>query len=114
MRLKYSLKEEDNFHGDWAVCSSETAPDFSATAYFFARRLHQELGIPIGIIHSSWGGTPAEAWTSMGQIKTVDGFAKTIAAIEDPKGQEITENWFAQFTKKPSSDRPIRIGIALT
>ena len=40
----------------WQVCSPETIPGFSAVAYFFGRRLHEELDVPIGLIHSSWGG----------------------------------------------------------
>lgn len=49
--------------GRWQACSPETAGDFSAVAYYFGRRLHRELGVPVGLIHSSWGGTAAEAWT---------------------------------------------------
>lgn len=49
--------------GSWSQCSPETVADFSATAYFFGRYLHKELNIPIGLIHASWGGTPAESWT---------------------------------------------------
>ena len=49
----------------WAACTPETAPDSSAVAYFFARNLQQKLGVPIGLIESSWGGTPAESWTSL-------------------------------------------------
>ena len=52
-------------NGDgWAVCSGATVENFSSVAYFFARHLQQQLGVPIGVIDSSWGGTPAEAWTS--------------------------------------------------
>lgn len=50
--------------GNWESCSPETVGDFSAVAYFFGRELHKELSVPIGLIHTSWGGTPAEAWTS--------------------------------------------------
>ncbi|HEX6272907.1 MAG TPA: sialate O-acetylesterase, partial [Polyangiaceae bacterium] len=50
--------------GSWQVSSPETAPRFSAVAYFFAEKVRATLGVPVGIIHSSWGGTPAEAWTS--------------------------------------------------
>ena len=49
----------------WAACTPETAADSSAVAYFFARNLQQKLGVPIGLIESSWGGTPAESWTSL-------------------------------------------------
>jgi sialate O-acetylesterase len=50
--------------GQWVACSPETAPGFSAVGYFFGRDLYKELKQPIGLIHTSWGGTPAEAWTS--------------------------------------------------
>ena len=49
--------------GRWQACSPEIAGDFSAVAYYFGRQLHRELGVPVGLIHSSWGGTAAEAWT---------------------------------------------------
>ncbi|MCA9103589.1 MAG: sialate O-acetylesterase [Planctomycetales bacterium] len=47
----------------WQACTPETVPTFSSTAYLFARELHKALGVPVGIIDASWGGTPAEAWT---------------------------------------------------
>jgi sialate O-acetylesterase len=50
--------------GAWAVCSPKTVGDFSATAYFFARDLHRELNVPIGIICASVGATAINAWTS--------------------------------------------------
>lgn len=55
---------KDDLGGSWQVCSPKTVKDFSAVAYFFARKLYQELGIPVGIINSSWGGTDIETWTS--------------------------------------------------
>lgn len=53
----------------WQECSPETVPVFASTAYFFARELHRQLKVPIGIIDSSWGGTPAEAWTPIVGLK---------------------------------------------
>jgi len=50
--------------GSWAVCSPGTVGEFSATAYFFGRALHESLGVPVGLVNSSWGGTAVEAWTS--------------------------------------------------
>lgn len=47
----------------WQASSSETIPTFASTAYFFARELHTQLNVPIGIIDAAWGGTAAEAWT---------------------------------------------------
>lgn len=46
----------------WQSCTPESVPEFSAVAYYFARDLQQKLGVPVGIIHSSWGGTPIESW----------------------------------------------------
>lgn len=54
----------------WEICSPETMTYFSAAAYFFGKKLQEELDVPIGLIHSSWGGTPAEAWTSAQVIES--------------------------------------------
>ena len=54
---------QDQCRGAWSVCSPATARGFSATAFFFARALHKHLGVPIGLINASIGGTPIEAWT---------------------------------------------------
>jgi len=54
---------EKDCDGAWMVCSPETVGRFSGTAYFFARQLHKELDVPVGLINSSVGGTPIEAWT---------------------------------------------------
>ncbi len=62
---------QDNCEGVWVTCSPETVPDFSAVLYFFGRELHQRLnGVPMGLIHTSWGGTPAEAWTSRAMLES--------------------------------------------
>src|SRR5512137_1379143 len=50
--------------GSWAESTPESAASFSAVAWFFGRDLRRALNVPIGLIHSSVGGTPAEAWTS--------------------------------------------------
>ena len=50
--------------GAWKACTPETAASFSAVAYFFGRDLRRALKVPVGLINSSVGGTPAEAWTS--------------------------------------------------
>jgi sialate O-acetylesterase len=53
----------------WAVASPASIPHFSAVGYFFARELQRTRNVPIGVIHSSWGGTPAEAWTRIGALQ---------------------------------------------
>ncbi|MBL8819244.1 MAG: sialate O-acetylesterase [Planctomyces sp.] len=57
--------------GSWSVCTPSSVPTFSATAFFFGRRLHQELNVPIGLINSSVGGTSIESWTSLEGQKNV-------------------------------------------
>ncbi len=49
-------------NGEWVVCTPETMKNSSAVMYFFGRDLHQKLGVPVGLINSSWGGTPIEIW----------------------------------------------------
>jgi len=64
VRKSVSDTPVDDCQGQWAECSPESVGDFSAVAYYFGRKLHKELGIPVGLINTSWGGTRAEAWTS--------------------------------------------------
>ncbi|MDY2829474.1 MAG: sialate O-acetylesterase [Sodaliphilus sp.] len=52
----------DTVRGDWKVCDPENVPDFSAVAYFFAESLNRLLDVPVGIIHTSWGGTFVPEW----------------------------------------------------
>lgn len=48
--------------GKWVVCSPETVGASSATLYFFGREIHRALGVPVGLVNSSVGGTPIESW----------------------------------------------------
>ncbi len=57
-----SENPQDNTQGNWSACSPETMQSFSSVAYFFGRKLHQDLSVPIGLVNSSWGGTPVEVW----------------------------------------------------
>ena len=68
--------------GGWAVCAPAAVENFSAVAYFYARSLWQKLKVPVGVIDCSWGGTPAEAWTSLAALKQVWGFGSDVAGIE--------------------------------
>ena len=72
----------ETFEGDWQVCGPQTVGNFSAVGYFFGRKLQNELNIPIGLIGSSWGGTPAESWTSASALQTMDDF-KELAPVAD-------------------------------
>lgn len=52
----------------WTLCTLETAPSFSAAAYFFGREIAAREHVTVGLIDSTWGGTPAEAWISMDSL----------------------------------------------
>lgn len=65
----------------WQVCSPATVAGFSAVAYFFSRDLYQQTNVPMGVVVSSWGGTPAEAWTSAEGLRAFPEFAPQVAAF---------------------------------
>ncbi|TAF46179.1 MAG: sialate O-acetylesterase [Sphingobacteriales bacterium] len=65
--------------GEWVESNPKTSPQFSALAYFFAQDLQKKLNIPIGIIHSSWGGTKIESWMSTEMLKTHPEYASAMA-----------------------------------
>ncbi|MES1249952.1 MAG: sialate O-acetylesterase [Chitinophaga rupis] len=85
---QYANRKFDDSPGAvWETTTSATAPSFSAVAYFFAKKLHQKLNVPIGLVYSAWGGTPAEAWTPEPVLK-----ADTILARYIDRWRFIQEN----------------------
>lgn len=58
----------------WKIASPATSSEFSAVAWHFAKHYHQHSDIPVAIIDSTWGGTPAEAWTSISALQTINGY----------------------------------------
>jgi sialate O-acetylesterase len=69
--------------GRWQESSPETAPTFSAVAWFFGRELHKALRVPVGLINSSVGGTPAEAWTSRATLEGDPELKQTLGRYAD-------------------------------
>lgn len=80
------------YAGKWAICNPTNAADFSATAYFFGRALHQKLKVPIGLIHTSWGGTLAEAWTEGKHLSSLSDFENVLTQLEQAKPQQAALN----------------------
>lgn len=68
--------------GGWQICTSASMADFSAIAYFFAKELSDQLKVPVGVIDTTWGGTPAEAWTSAEALGSVAGFENELADLK--------------------------------
>ena len=101
----YSAKADtpqDDFSGLWQQCSSDSIKNFSATCYFFGKELYEKLNVPIGLINSSWGGTPAEAWTPADVMKddpdfkwAYERYDRLMATMPEKikKWQEEVEKW---------------------
>ena len=78
----------------WDVCASNTVGSFTAAGYFFGRKLHKDLKVPVGLINSSWGGTCIEAWTSWDAQK------------DDPAMQALKQSWDERDkTYTPEADK---------
>lgn len=73
----------DSCTGRWEVSSPETVQQFSATAFFFGKKLYSELHVPVGLIESAWGGTPSESWTSSESLEKAGEFISEIKAIKE-------------------------------
>lgn len=78
---------QDNTEGHWVVCSPDEARRFSVAGYYFGKNLQEKLHFPIGLINSSWGGTPAEAWTPAETIGSQ-------AALKDAAAKLKTAPWW--------------------
>ncbi len=66
---------------NWKACSPETVGDFTAVGYFFARKLWEDVNVPIGLINTSWGGTHVETWISRESFEESEEFKSMIAAM---------------------------------
>jgi sialate O-acetylesterase len=94
----------DDVKGQWAAATPENAGQFSAVAYYFGRELYQKLKIPVGLIHTSWGGTPAEAWTDHATLASSPEFKPILdryqTRLKDlPQQREEYERRLAEWTK---------------
>ena len=92
----------DDVRGTWLLSDSINAPDFSATAFFFAKELFQELNVPIGIFDSSWGGTPVESWTDINTLRATQLYEEKLANFSDFDARLTQyEQWIAPLTSFP-------------
>ncbi len=103
-----AAEPSDNCKGAWTVAGPETTPMFSAVAYFFAKRLQKELGKPVGIINSSVGGTPCEAWTSPQAIDTVPHLKEAretaLQALKNPEPPAAGKKGARKKSNRPHSE----------
>ena len=116
------MKEHDYFSADfnkWKESSPETVRNFSAAAWYFGRKLMDELKVPVGLIHTSWGGTIIVAWMSEGAISLYPEMASTLAQVKslsdnESEREKTFEEEIAAFTRKASlQDKGKNGGVAV-
>jgi sialate O-acetylesterase len=106
-----AAEPQNDLRGKWDLSDPNTAKAFSAVAYFFARDLRAKLGVPVAILHSSWGGTPAQAWLSMDALRespSFENYAKSYEAalikhrdvLTHPEKMEAYGKDLAQWQKE--------------
>ncbi len=77
--------------GEWKVCSPDTVGEFTAVGFFFARKLLEDFNVPIGLVHSSYGGTTAESWTSAEGLAVLPEEAKPLAEYQQLVKETIAQ-----------------------
>ena len=93
-----SGSDDPQIHGEgqWQLCTPETVKGFSAVGYFFGKKLHADLNVPIGLINVSWGGTPAEVWTPKDKVENDPELRESAGKLEEfawwPKNPGVTYN----------------------
>lgn len=107
-----AMAPQARVEGRWTIAGPEATPGFSAVAYYFARRIQAETGVPVGVIHASWGSTPVEAWTSEAMLMsdTQIGQAATAEIEEARNFPAVKAAWLNQLrpwlAEHQREDRP--------
>ncbi len=91
--------QDDISSGEWVECTPETVPNFSAVGYFFGRDIFKELNVPIGLIHTSWGGTVAETWSSAETISNDPDLKSKLAELQQMDLSKYQAEKMAQIKK---------------
>src|SRR3954469_20216248 len=81
----FNPKPQSPKHDKWLPSSPENAAMFTAVGYYFGRDLQKALNVPVGIIHTSWGGTPAQSWTSREALAAEQGLKYYVEGLENRK-----------------------------
>jgi sialate O-acetylesterase len=89
--------------GSWRSCSPESVREFSGTAYFFGRALHEALDVPIGLIEADWGGTPADAWTSEQGLRAIPDYAESVAELAQARAEAASSRPASRPAPKPGT-----------
>ena len=84
VKKQVSKLPSDTCHAEWLQADSSTILNFSATALYFGLELYKQFHVPIGLIVSAWGGTPAEAWTPLEYLKYSPGLSYYVNHPNNP------------------------------
>ena len=93
----------DLVEGKWQAITPETASWISAVGYYFARKVHEETHVPIGLVVDAVGGTPAEAWTSAAALRTIKDFDVPLAELDRlaaagaPEYGNYIQHWYEEY-----------------
>ncbi len=110
-----SEQPAEDVEGSWQVCTPESVPRFSAVEYFFGRDLHRHLHVPMGLIESDWGGTPAQSWTSRKALESdaalkfvLDEWDQTLERYPAAKSayDKRLEDWNARVAAAKAEGKP--------
>ena len=112
----FAATPQADVKGRWAVCSPGTAPGFTAVGFYFARRVHKETGVPIGLLRSSVGGTNIELWMSQETLMNTPALAtygklmrESLATYQKDLAAALpaVEEWAAKCRAESKAGRPL-------
>ncbi len=83
----WSAEPQKKLNTEWKVCSPETVSGFSAVGYLVGLKLNRELGVPIGLINGSWGGSRIEAWTTQAALHQTPGLEEVAKTVDGQVGE---------------------------
>lgn len=113
----YAASEQQDCQGSWPTwrpVNSETVKSFSAVGYYFGKNLQKELNVPIGLISSNWGGTPAEGWIDLDTIRKFEALREaanilTVTRKDSQRPEDIINRNFTEwFAKVTAQDQGIK------
>ncbi len=110
--LATSLAPTDKLAGKWVLAGPATSGGFTAVGYYFGKKLQKELNVPIGLIDSSFGGTPVEGWTSTEAFESLAADDPLrLAAEKSQKDAQAFQDYFTQYnvwvSQNHRSDHPV-------
>lgn len=101
---------DESFGAQWRLCDEDSAMEFSATGYLFGSKLQPEIGVPVGLIYATLGGTSAECWMSADTLRSRPEFADILENYETakanyPQAWEQYQQRHAEWEAKPAAER---------